>query len=151
LVKENGWTQRQAAGLCCVNPAYVGVVQRLTNEDRVKLARGGLKLSHLWKTYRHDLAEQRAQRLAAEREAKAQAKRAEQARLIHDCIDRVGFDCLFEQIVGRFDFELPVQVLDILARRAGRDFVEIVIDRLGSDRVMRALDQLTTPQRVAAE
>ena len=44
-----------------------------------------------------------------------------------------------------------MDLLNILARRANRDFVEIVIARLGSDRVMRVLDQLTAPQRVAAE
>ena len=47
-VREHNWTQRQAAGLCCVNAGYVGLVQRLSDEDRIKLARRELKLSHLW-------------------------------------------------------------------------------------------------------
>ena len=147
-VREHNWTQRQAAGLCCVNAGYVSLVQRLSDQDRLRLARGELKLSHLWKKYRYDLAERRAQRLAAEMAAQAQAKREEQVRVIQACLDRVSFQYLFEEIVRRWDFTVPVEVLDILARRANRDFVEIVIDRLGSDRV---LDRLTAPQRVAAE
>ena len=62
MIEQNGWTQRQAAGLCCVNPAYVGVVRRLTGEDRAKLARREIKLSHVWRDYRRGLAEQRANR-----------------------------------------------------------------------------------------
>jgi hypothetical protein len=147
MIEENGWSQRQAAGLCCVNPAYVSLVQHLNSEDRVKLARREIRLSHLWKNYRRDLAARKAERLAAEHKAKGE----ERARVADGCLDRVGFQCIFEQIVCRWDFDLPLQVLDLLARRANRDFVEIIIETLGADRVMQALDQFTAPQRIAAE
>jgi hypothetical protein len=151
MVKQNGWTQKQAAGLLCVNPGYVGLVRRLNDEDRLKLARRELKLARLWKDYRHDLAERRAKLLAAEREAQMKAEREEQARVIHACLDRVGLDRLMEQIVCRFGFEAPLEELDILSRRTSRDFVEIIIATLGSERAMRALDQLTAPQRITEE
>jgi hypothetical protein len=82
MVREHNWTQRQAAGLCCVNAGYVGLVQRLNDEDRLRLSRSEIKLSHLWKNYRRGLAERRAERLAAEREAQAQAERKAQVRAV---------------------------------------------------------------------
>jgi hypothetical protein len=151
MVREHNWTQRQAAGLCCVNAGYVGLVRRLNDEDRLKLSRSEVKLAHLWKDYRRDLAERRAKRLAAEREAEVRAEREEQARVIHTCLDRVGLDRLMEQIVLRFGFEAPLEELDILSRRTSRDFVEIIIATLGPERAMRTLDAMTAPQRVAAE
>jgi hypothetical protein len=151
MVRESGWTAQQAAGLCCVNPTYVGLARQVSDEDRLKLARGELRLARLWKDYRRDLAERQAKRLAAEREAQMKAEREEQARVIHACLDRVGLDRLMEQIVCRFGFEAPCEELDILSRRTSRDFVEIIIATLGSERAMRALDQLTAPQRITEE
>jgi hypothetical protein len=78
MVLENGWTAQQAAGLLCVNPIYVGLARHLGANDRLRLARGELKLSDVYKDHRRRLAERRAQRLAAAREAEAQAARAEQ-------------------------------------------------------------------------
>jgi hypothetical protein len=64
MVREHNWTQRQAAGLCCVNAGYVGLVQRLNEADQYKLIRGELTLARLWKDYRRRLAERKAKRLA---------------------------------------------------------------------------------------
>jgi hypothetical protein len=143
MVREHNWSQRQAAGLCCVNPAYVSVAQRLSDDDRVKLARGELKLSRLWKNHLRELAEQRAQERA---ELIERAEREEQARDIQACIDRVGLARLIEQIVARFGYELPLHELDVLSHRTNRDFAEIVIEALGADRVLRVVDKLTSPQ-----
>ena len=75
MVRENGWTRKQAAGHFSVNAGYIGLALRLGDEDRVRLERRELKLSHLWRDYVRALAERRAQRLAAEREAQARAER----------------------------------------------------------------------------
>jgi hypothetical protein len=47
----------------------LGLARQLNDDDRLKLARGELKLSALWRNYRRHLAERRAQRLVAECEA----------------------------------------------------------------------------------
>jgi hypothetical protein len=148
---DEGWPATKAAGLACVNPTYVGLARRLNEDERSKLVSGELKLARLHKEHCQHLAERRAKRLAAEREAQMKAEREEQARVIHACLDRVGLDRLMEQIVCRFGFEAPLEELDILSRRTSRDFVEIIIATLGSERAMRTLDAMTAPQRVAAE
>jgi hypothetical protein len=74
MVEFWGWVPKEAAGAFCVNPVYLNVARQLSDDDRLKLDRGELKLSHLYKDYRQRLAERRAQRLAAEREAKVQTK-----------------------------------------------------------------------------
>ena len=73
MVRDNGWSQKRAAGYFVVNAAYVGLVGRLDEDERIKLARGEVTLSQLWGQYRRDLAERRAKRLAAE-QAQAQVK-----------------------------------------------------------------------------
>jgi hypothetical protein len=60
MIKESGWSIRQAAGAFCVNAAYLGLARQLNDDDRLKLARGELKLSALWRNYRQRLAESRA-------------------------------------------------------------------------------------------
>jgi hypothetical protein len=145
MVRENGWTRRQAAGHFCVNPAYVGLVARLGEDERLKLVRGELTLSALYHGDRQRLApERRAKRLAAKRE--------EQTRRINRVLDRVGLDRVMQQIVCRFGFRSPLEELDTIARRTGRDIIEIVIDDdVGAGWAARVLDRLTAPQRVAAE
>ena len=96
------------------------------------------------KNYLRGLAEQRAGRTG--RRAEERAEREEQARDIQACIDRVGLARLIEQIVARFDYELPLHELDVLSHRTNRDFAEIVIEALGADRVLRVVDKLTSPQ-----
>ena len=66
MIKGSGWTVRQAAGAFAVNPGYISIAKNLGIEDRLRLSRGEIKLSDLWKEYRARLAERR---LAAEREA----------------------------------------------------------------------------------
>ena len=53
--------------------------------------------------------------------------------------------------MNRFGFEPPLEELDVLLQRCGRDLVEVVVGTFGSDCVMRVLDNITAPQRVAAE
>ena len=82
LAEQNGWPTRQTAGLLCVSRTYVDLVRHLDKSERVKLARGELKLARLHKERLQQLAERRAKRQAAEREAKVQAEREEQAHRI---------------------------------------------------------------------
>jgi hypothetical protein len=153
MVREHNWTQRQAAGLCCVNAGYVGLVQRLNDEDRLRLSRSEIKLSHLWKNYRRDLAERRAKRLAAEREAQMQAEREAQTREIDRLFDCVGVDRVIDRFVDRFGRGCLFRVLDVNLQRHCQDIVEVVINSVGAERAMRTLDQLTQPELslVAAE
>ncbi len=51
----------------------------------------------------------------------------------------------------RFGLELLFEVQDVILRRRGLDIVEVLIDSLGSERAMVAVDRATAPQRVAAE
>jgi hypothetical protein len=162
MVKENGWTAQQAAGLCCVNPTYVSLARHLSDEDRLKLARSELKLSHLWKDYRRDLAERRAKRLAAEREAQAQAEREAREALVqaeHEAQTReldglfanVGVDRVIDCFLDHYGLGGAFQALDVNLQRHGRDIVEVVMCSVGPERAMRVLDNITAPQRVAAE
>jgi hypothetical protein len=151
LAETNGWPTRQTAGLLCVSRTYVDLVRRLDEDKRVKLDRGELKLAQVHKEHLQRLAERRVERLAAEREAKVQAEREEQDRAIDAVLDHVGIDRLMERIVCRFGFEAPLEELDFLSRRTSRDFVEIIIATLGSERAMRALDPLPAPHSVAAK
>jgi hypothetical protein len=170
MVEQNGWTQKQAAGLCCVNVAYVGLVQRLNDEDRLRLSRSEIKLSHLWKNYRRDLAERRAKRLAAyaevqaqaereareaqvraEREAQVRAEREEQGRAIDTVLGTVSFDRVVERIVAHFGPEPLLEELDILLQRNGRDLSQLILRACDRERVMRVFDAVTAPQAVAAE
>jgi hypothetical protein len=59
MIKQSGWSTRQAAGAFCVNAAYLGLARQLNDDDRLKLARGELKLSALWRNYRERLAARR--------------------------------------------------------------------------------------------
>jgi hypothetical protein len=153
MIKENGWTIKQAAGLFCVNSAYVSLVRGLSDDDRIKLARGELKLAQLHKDYCRRLAERRAQWLAAEREGQMQAEREAQMREIDSLFDCVGVDRIIDRFVDRFGRGCLFQVLDVNLQWHGQDIVEVVIDFVGSDRAMRTLDQLTQPKLslVAAE
>jgi hypothetical protein len=162
MIKQNGWTQKQASGLLCVNPGYVGLVRRLNDEDLLKLSRRELKLSHLWKNYRRDLAERRAKRLAAERGAQVQAEcearealvRAQheaQTRELDSLFDCVGVDRVIDRFVGHYGLGGAFQALDVNLQRHGRDIVEVVLCSVGPERAMRALDKLTQPHAVAAE
>jgi hypothetical protein len=47
LVKEHGWTTKQAAGLFCVNTRYVSLARRMSEADRRRLIRGTITLSQL--------------------------------------------------------------------------------------------------------
>jgi hypothetical protein len=55
-----GWTAKQAAAAFCVNASYVSLARHLSDSDRLRLARGELKLSALWKDHRQRAAERRA-------------------------------------------------------------------------------------------
>jgi hypothetical protein len=162
MVRENGWTAQQAAGLCCVNPTYISLARQLSDADRVKLTCGELRLAQLWRDYRRRLAERRAQRLAAERETRVQAEREAleaqvraqheaQARELDSLFDCVGVDRVIDRFVGHYGLGGAFQALDVNLQQHGRDIVEVVIGSVGPERAMRALDQLTAPQRVAAE
>ena len=140
MILQNGWTQKQAAGLLCVNPAYVGLVQRLDDVVRLKLARGELKLAPIWKAYRASLAERRAQRLAAEREAQVKAEREEQVRAVDTVLETVSFDRVVERIIGRFGAEPLLEELDILLQRNGRDLSQLILRVCDRERVMRVFD-----------
>jgi hypothetical protein len=47
LVKEHGWTTKQAAGLFCINTRYVSLARRMSEADRRRLIRGTITLSQL--------------------------------------------------------------------------------------------------------
>jgi hypothetical protein len=123
LLTRQGWTVKEAAGICCVNKSYVWLAQRLSVEDRYQLSHNRLKLAELSHDYKRQLAERRTQRspeppkpepvadpvLAKWRELQQQGDSSTDANL--------------DRLIGRF----------------------------GADRVMAALDRVTAPQRVAAE
>jgi hypothetical protein len=151
MVKQNGWTQKQAAGLLCVNPGYVGLVGRLNDEDLLKLSRRELKLSRLWKDYRRGLAERRTKRLAVEREAQVRAERKAQVRAVDTVLETVSFDRVVERIMAHFGPEPLLEELDILLQRNGRDLSQLILRVCDRERVMRVFDAVTAPQAVAAE
>jgi hypothetical protein len=151
MAEQNGWPTKQAAGLFAVNATYVDLVRHLDAGERGKVARGELKLAQLYKNYQQRLAERRAQRLAVEQEAQEQAARQAELETVHACLDQVGLTCLVDQIVARFSEAALVDCFDLVLERRGRDLVQVVINFVGADRVMRSLDQLATPHSVAAE
>jgi hypothetical protein len=158
LAEENGWPTKQAAALLCVNAAYVNLVRHLGAEDRIKLDRGELKLAHLHREHLRRLAARRAQRQQVELEAKQaelaalrHAEREAEAREIDRLLDCVGVDHFLDRFVSRFGVELLVDVLDVNLRRHGQDFVEVVVNSVGSERALRVLNRITTPHSIAAE
>jgi hypothetical protein len=151
MIKQNGWTAKQAAGVFCVNPTYVGLAQHLNDVDRLRLARGELRLSQLHKEHQQRLAERRAQRLAAEREAKVQAEREAQIRAVDAILQTVGFDRVVDRIVTHFGPEPLLKELDVSLQRSGRDLGGIIARVIEPNRIMRVLDQLTQPTAIAAE
>ena len=151
MVSEHGWSQRQAAGLMCVPPCYVALVGRLNESDHWKLIRGELRLAPLWRDYRRGLAERRAQRLVAERKAEVKAAREEQDRMIDTVLQTVAFDRVVDRAVTQFGPEPLLEELDVALQRSGRDLGQVLTRVIEPDRIMRVLDQLTTPQLVAAE
>jgi hypothetical protein len=114
--EANGWSTKQAAGLFTVCQPYLDLVKHLSEDDRGRLARGELTLRQLYLQYRQQLAERRAQRLAAEREAREQAEREAQTREIDSLIDRVGIDRIVDRFVDRFGCERATDVLDKLTQ-----------------------------------
>jgi hypothetical protein len=96
IAAENGWPTKQAAGLLCVNPVYVNLARHLSAEDRLRLARGELKLAQLHKQHLQSSAERRAKKQKAKLEAEqarreAQARAARQAELEnHSCLPGSG-------------------------------------------------------------
>jgi hypothetical protein len=119
MVLENGWTAQQAAGLLGVCPTYVGLARHLGADDRLRLARGELKLSDVYKDHLRHLAESRAQRLAEERAARMQAERAAQVRAVDDVLERVGLDRVVGRIVEHHGPEPLLEELDVALQRRG--------------------------------
>jgi hypothetical protein len=149
LLPLPGWRNKMAGrpnkslGLFAVNPAYVNLVRHLSEEDRVKLARGELKLAHLHKEHVRRLAERRAQRLAAEREAEVHAARQAELQAIHACLDQVSLTRLLEQVVARYGGVDALEELDVLFQRRGSNIVDLIISTYGAERVLRSLDGVT--------
>jgi hypothetical protein len=124
VVKECGWSAKQAAGLLCVNQAYVGLARQLSDDDWLRLARGELKLAAVYKDHRQCLAERRAERMAAACEAEVQAEREAEVRALDDVLlGPVGIDRVVDRIVSHF----------------------------GPQPLLAALDAITAPHAVAAE
>jgi hypothetical protein len=65
MIKESGWSTRQAAGAFCVNRTYLGLARKLSDDDRQRLAAGELKLSTLYKDHLRHLADAKLDRLVA--------------------------------------------------------------------------------------
>jgi hypothetical protein len=152
MIEHDGWTARQAAGLVCVNPSYVSIVRHLGADDRLRVARGELKLSALYKDYRQRLAKRRAQRLADERAAKVQAERAAQVAAVDGVLESVGLDCVVGRIVERHGPRQLLEELDVALQRRGQDLAGLVVNVCPADRLMAALDMITAPPHaVAAE
>jgi hypothetical protein len=154
MIKQNGWTLQQASGLLCVNPGYVALVKGLNESDHHKLIRGEIRLSDLWRDYRRGLTERRAQRQAEEREARVQAEREEQVRAVDNVLESVGFDHIVDRAVAHFGPELLIEELDLCLQRSGRDLGQVITRVIEPDRILRMLDNITTPQLpqlVAAE
>jgi tRNA U54 and U55 pseudouridine synthase Pus10 len=156
MIVANGWTAKQAAGLLCVNPTYVGLARRLNADDRLRLARGQLRLAALYQDHPQRLAEHRAQRLAAEREAQVKAEREEQFREIDHALDCCvgnydGTVSFVDGFIERHGPRMLFEALDVNLQRRGLDIIEVAINTIGAERAMRALDAVTAPQRVAAE
>ena len=148
--------------MLCVSRTYVDLVRHLDKSERVKLDRGELRLAQVHKEHLRRLAERRAQRQA---ELDAQIREEQflrapllyeeyeaQYREIRELFARVGvdraIDCLVDHCGGLGGLS---QALDINLRRQGRDVVEAVINSVGSERVMCALNRTAAPQRIAAE
>jgi hypothetical protein len=148
---KDGWTQKRAASVFCVNPVYVSLAGQASEDDRCRLLSGELKLAALLKDYRLRLAERRAKEADAQAWASVRADREAQAEAIHTLLDRVGVDRLLDAITDRFGFTLLFDVLDVNLKRRGRDLVEGVVAACGAERALRALDHATAPHAIAAE
>ena len=92
MIKDQGWRPKRASSLFGVYRSYVDLARKLSDADRSRLYRGELKLAALHKDYCRHLAERRAQRLAAEQEAKVQALREANDARLDQLIARYGAD-----------------------------------------------------------
>jgi hypothetical protein len=151
MANENGWPTKQAAGLFAVNATYIDLVRHLNADDRLRLARGELKLAQVHKEHLQQLAERRAQRLAAEREAEVHAARQAQLQAIQACLDQVSLTRFLEQAIARYGGADVLEELDVLFQRRGSNIVDLIISTYGAERVMRTFDHATAPERIAAE
>jgi hypothetical protein len=122
LLTRQGWTVKEAAGICCVNKSYVWLAQRLSVEDRYRLSHNRLKLAELSENYKRQLAERRTQPSPEppKPEPVADPVLAKWRELQQG---DSSTDASLDRLIGRF----------------------------GADRVMAALDRVTAPQRAAAE
>ena len=151
MIKESGWTAKQTAGAFCVSPTYLGLALKLGDPDRLRLARGELKLSALHKDHLQRLTERRAQRLAEERAARVQAERAREVAAVDGVLESVGLDCVVDRIVSRNGPRDLIEELDVALQRRGQDFARVLAGVLGPDRLMGALDLITAPSASAAK
>jgi hypothetical protein len=151
---KDGWGARAASSLFCVNRNYVDIVRKLSDADRQRLYRGELKLADLHQDHLRQLAERRAERLAAAREAQAQAKAHAKAeartRAVDSVLETVELDRVIERILCRFGPTQLLEAIESALQDTGCDLAQLVVDVSGSDRLMRALDVATAPQRVTA-
>jgi hypothetical protein len=63
----------------------------------------------------------------------------------------VGVDRVIDCFLDHYGLGGAFQALDVNLQRHGRDIVEVVMCSVGPERAMRVLDNITAPQRVAAE